>query len=117
MLNYETILILDSTLNEEGVAELVGKYVGQIEKLEATIKEVESWGRRPLAQNTNGQRYGIYVCIKFETENTQIVKLMNQQYGLDAQVMVAETHKVGMPKKQFKLNKRLQVQSDDAMMA
>lgn len=117
MLNYETILILESALTEEEIAGLVEKYVGQIEKLEAKVSEVESWGRRPLAQNTNGQRYGHYICVKFETENTSIVKLMNQQYGLDAQIMVVETHKVGMPKKQFKLNKRLQSQSDDAMMS
>ena len=117
MLNYETILILESALTEEEITALAEKYVGQIEKLEAKVAEVESWGRRPLAQNTNGQRYGHYLCVKFETENTDIVRQMNQQYGLDSQIMVAETHRVGMPKKQFKLNKRLQAQSDDAMMA
>lgn len=62
---YETIFIADLTLGEEKINELVAKIKALIEA-NATVTNVDEWGKRRLAYAINDMNEGYYVLIEFE---------------------------------------------------
>lgn len=64
---YETIFIVDSSLEEEKIQEIVKKFTDLIEK-SATLEEVDEWGKRRLAYEINDQKEGYYVLVNFSSK-------------------------------------------------
>ena len=61
MLNsYETIFIIDATLDEETVASVKEKFTSLIEK-NGTLENVDEWGKRRLAYEINDRTEGYYI--------------------------------------------------------
>ncbi len=63
---YETIFILDPALSEEDTNTLVEKFKSLVEA-NATIGEVDLWGKRRLSYPINDLNEGYYVLINFES--------------------------------------------------
>ena len=61
---YETIFIIDPKLDEEATKAMVERFKGLIEQ-NATLEEVDEWGKRRLAYEINDEREGYYVLINF----------------------------------------------------
>ena len=64
---YESVLVISTTLGEEGVAGMVEKFKNLIEK-HATLENVDEWGKRRLAYLINDEAEGYYVLYSFESE-------------------------------------------------
>ncbi|MCI8497283.1 MAG: 30S ribosomal protein S6 [Clostridiales bacterium] len=64
---YESVLVISTTLGEEGIATMVEKFKNLIEK-HATIENVDEWGKRRLAYLINDEAEGYYVLYSFESE-------------------------------------------------
>lgn len=62
---YETIMILDVDLGETAIAELVAKFKALIEA-NATLTNIDEWGKRRLAYAINDKPEGYYVFAEFE---------------------------------------------------
>ena len=62
---YETILIVDPALGEEGVAAVVEKVTNLI-AANGTVESVEDWGKRMLAYEINDCKEGYYTLVNFE---------------------------------------------------
>lgn len=62
---YETIMILDVDLGETVIAELVAKFKALIEA-NATLTNIDEWGKRRLAYAINDKPEGYYVFAEFE---------------------------------------------------
>lgn len=62
---YETIFIADLSNGEEKVKELIEKIKTLIEK-NATVTNVDEWGKRRLAYAINDMTEGYYTLIEFE---------------------------------------------------
>ncbi len=62
---YETIFIADLSNGEEKVKELIEKIKALIEK-NATVTNVDEWGKRSLAYAINDMTEGYYTLIEFE---------------------------------------------------
>ncbi len=62
---YETIFIADLSNGEEKVKELIEKIKPLIEK-NATVTNVDEWGKRRLAYAINDMTEGYYTLIEFE---------------------------------------------------
>ena len=62
---YETIFIADLTGGEEAVKALIEKVKALIEK-NATVTNVDEWGKRRLAYPINDMTEGYYTLIEFE---------------------------------------------------
>ncbi|MEG2571134.1 MAG: 30S ribosomal protein S6 [Clostridia bacterium] len=62
---YETIFIVDLSVGEEKVAELVAKFKTLVEN-NATITNVDEWGKRRFAYPINDKNEGYYTLIEFE---------------------------------------------------
>ena len=64
---YETIFVIDSALTEEAIAGLVEKFKTLVEQ-NATLGEVNEWGKRRLAYPINHKNEGYYVLMTFESK-------------------------------------------------
>ena len=61
---YEVIFVVDGTLAEEAATELINKFKGMIEA-NATIDDVQDWGKRKLAYPINDVTDGYYTLVHF----------------------------------------------------
>lgn len=61
---YETIFVVDTTLGDDAVKGLVEKFKALIEK-NATIDQIDEWGKKRLAYEINYKTEGYYVLINF----------------------------------------------------
>ena len=64
---YETIFVIDSALTDEAIAGLVEKFKTLVEQ-NATLGEVNEWGKRRLAYPINDEEEGVYTVIDFTSE-------------------------------------------------
>ena len=65
--SYETIFIIDATLDEETVTALKDKFTTLIEQ-NGELESVDEWGKRKLAYLINKEAEGYYVLFTFESE-------------------------------------------------
>lgn len=64
--SYETVLILSTTLGEEGTAAMINKFKELI-AANGTVEGVDEWGKRKLAYPIQKQPEGYYVLIDFKS--------------------------------------------------
>lgn len=64
--NYETIFIVNPKLDEEATKAVVDRFKTLIET-NATIGEVDEWGKRRLAYEIDDEREGYYVLVNFSS--------------------------------------------------
>ena len=65
--NYETVMIVSMKKGEEGIQSVVERFKTLIEQ-NATLKNVDEWGKRKLAYLINKESEGYYVLFEFESE-------------------------------------------------
>ena len=61
---YEVIYVVDGTLAEEAATELINKFKAMIEA-NATIDEVQDWGKKKLAYPIDDITDGYYTLVQF----------------------------------------------------
>lgn len=65
--SYEVVLIFSVSKGEEATAALVEKFKNLIAE-NATVENVDEWGKRKLAYLINDEAEGYYVLVNFESE-------------------------------------------------
>jgi ribosomal protein S6 len=75
---YEGLFILDDTLPEDRTQEIVGRVRGEIEKLGATVSDVQVLGRRQFARKLNKRGSGFYVRMAFAMGEDKIGALSSR---------------------------------------
>ena len=65
--NYETVMVVSMKKGEEAVQSVVERFKTLIEQ-NATLKNVDEWGKRKLAYLINKESEGYYVLFDFESE-------------------------------------------------
>ena len=63
---YETIFIVDLTIGEEAINEMVAKFKALVEQ-NGTLLNVDEWGKRRFAYPINDMQEGYYVLMEFES--------------------------------------------------
>ncbi len=71
---YETLFIIDATIDEEATAGVVDKFKALIEA-NGSIDNVDVWGKRKLAYPINDMNDGYYVLINFTAEPAFVAEL------------------------------------------
>ena len=79
-MSYETIMIFNANLGEEGVGALSEKFKTLIEE-NATINKVEEWGKRRLAYPIEDELEGHYILIEF-TSNPDFPTELDRVYKI-----------------------------------
>ena len=67
--SYETIFIIDATLDEETVTALKDKFTTLIEQ-NGELESVDEWGKRRFAYEIQKMKEGFYYFIQFEAESS-----------------------------------------------
>ena len=68
MRKYETMYVIDPTLEEDAVHELVERFSKIIEDRGGEIEKVDEWGKRRLAYPIEDHNEGYYVLVNFSAE-------------------------------------------------
>ena len=78
--SYETIFIIDASLEEEAVKALQEKFTNLIAK-NGTVESVDEWGKRRLAYAINDKTEGYYVLVNFKADS-EFPKELERQYKI-----------------------------------
>ena len=85
MNKYESVVIVQPSLDEEAVKGLIKKFSDLIET-QGKVESVEDMGKKRLAYEVQKQREGQYLLFNFEAEPTLIVEL-ERNYRITDEVM------------------------------
>ena len=90
---YEVIFVVDGTLAEEAAVELINKFKGMIEA-NATIDDVQDWGKRKLAYPINDVTDGYYTLVHF-TSATSFPAELERNFNITDGILRALVVKAG----------------------
>ncbi len=85
MNQYETVFIINPTVEDTGVKALIEKFSSLINN-DGKVKQVEELGIKKLAYEIKKQKEGIYVVIQFEA-NPELIKELERIYRITDEVM------------------------------
>ena len=74
MKKYESIIIVNPNVDEEGVKALEEKFTGLINK-NGKVETVQNMGKKKLAYEINKQKEATYILFNFEAEPDSIQEL------------------------------------------
>ena len=78
--NYETIFVIDASLEEDKITALVEKFKSLISDA-GEIESVDEWGKRRLAYPINDLNEGFYTLINF-TSAPEFPAELERVYGI-----------------------------------
>ena len=93
MNHYETIYIVNPTLDDEALKEAIDKFSDLIEKLKGSVVEVNEWGKRKLAYELKRFDRGHYVVLDF-CALPKIVMELERNLKLDDRILKYITVKI-----------------------
>ena len=85
MNNYESTIIIDPSLDEKEVKDLIKKFEDLINSL-GKLEDVSVIGKKRLAYEINKQKEGFYLVFKFEAKPELIAEL-ERNYRITDEVM------------------------------
>ena len=85
MNKYETIFIINPTVEETGIKALIQKFSDLINN-DGKVETVEEMGKRKLAYEIKKNSEGIYVLINFEA-NPALIKELERVYRITDEVI------------------------------
>ena len=94
MRQYETIYIVNPTLDADSLKEVVTKFSDLIKKLKGYIVNVNEWGKRRLAYEVKKFDRGYYVVLDF-CGLPGVVQELERSLDLDDRVLKYLTVKMG----------------------
>lgn len=74
MNKYESVIIINPTVEEEGMKNLIKKFTDLI-NTEGKVDKVDELGKRKLAYEVKKNKEGYYVVFNFEAQPTLIAEL------------------------------------------
>ena len=85
MNKYESVVIINSNTDEQGIKTLIQKFSDLINS-DGKVESVEELGTKKLAYEIRKQKEGYYIVIKFEANPTLIAEL-ERVYRITDEVM------------------------------
>ena len=85
MNSYETLFVVDCSLGEDAVKELVNKFTTLIAD-NGAIDSVDEWGKRRLAYPINDKNDGYYVLVNFKSESAFPLEL-ERVFGINESIL------------------------------
>lgn len=85
MNNYETIIIINSTLEEANIKATIEK-VNALISANGKVESTEDWGKKRLAYPINKQNEGYYVLINFSS-NPDFIDELERVYNITDEII------------------------------
>ena len=83
--NYETIMIVNSNLEEAAIKDTIAKISALISE-HGTVESTEEWGKKRLAYPIKKQNEGYYVLINFSS-NPEFINELDRIYNITDEVI------------------------------
>ena len=93
---YETIFVVDATLEEDAIAGIVEKFKTLISNAGEIEGEVEEWGKRRLAYPIDYKTEGYYVLVNFSAKPdfpAELERIYNITDGLLRSIIIKKDEK------------------------
>jgi small subunit ribosomal protein S6 len=85
MNKYETVFIINPSVEEAGIKDLIQKFSDIINN-DGKVEEVQEMGKRKLAYEIKKNSEGYYVVINFEA-NPELIKELERNYRITDSVI------------------------------
>ena len=85
MNKYESVIIINPSVDEEGMKSLIKKFTDIINN-EGKVESVDELGKKRLAYEINKNKEGFYVVFNFEAKPELIAEL-ERNYRIDDNIM------------------------------
>ena len=85
MNKYESVIIINPSIEEEGIKNLIKKFSDLI-NTEGKLETVEEMGKRKLAYEIKKNKEGYYILFNFEAKTTLITEL-ERNYRISDEVI------------------------------
>ena len=85
MNKYETVFIINPSVEEAGIKDLIQKFSDIINN-DGKVEEVQEMGKRKLAYEIKKNTEGYYVVINFEA-NPELIKELERNYRITDSVI------------------------------
>lgn len=92
MNKYESVVIINPNVDEEGMKELVQKFTALINN-DGKLEKADELGKRRLAYEVKKNKEGYYVVFYFEA-NTSLITELERNYRITDEVIKFMTVKV-----------------------
>ncbi len=92
MNKYESVIIINPSVDEEGIKSLVAKFTDLI-NTDGKVEKVDDLGKRKLAYEVKKQKEGYYQVFNFEA-NPELIKELERNYRITDEVIKFMTIKV-----------------------
>ncbi|AAK81644.1 MULTISPECIES: 30S ribosomal protein S6 [Clostridium] len=86
MNKYETLFILNPSLDEEGINTNVEKFKSVITNGGGEVENVDLWGKRKLAYEIDKVNEGIYVLVNFQSD-AQLPKELDRVFRISDSII------------------------------
>lgn len=85
MNKYESVIIINPSIEEEGIKNLIKKFSDLI-NTEGKLETVEEMGKRKLAYEIKKNKEGYYILFNFEAKTT-LIKELERNYRISDEVI------------------------------
>jgi len=84
---YENLFIVHPNHEQEKLNSIIESLKKEINEQQGNILAVEDWGKRRLAYSIEKQKYGTYVLIQYESENSKINREIESWMKLNQDIL------------------------------
>ena len=78
MNKYETMFVLNANLDEAALTAAIDSINGILTSNGANVLDTAKWGKKELAYEIKGERYGYYVVTTFEANDAKAINEFNR---------------------------------------
>jgi len=84
---YENLFIVNPNYEHDKLSQIVEAVNAEITRLNGIVLYLEDWGKRRLAYPIEKHRYGNYILVQYETENSKLNNEIEAWMGLTAGIL------------------------------
>jgi len=104
MRKYETVLVLNPDLSEADLKEELKKIEGQLQTNGAQNIRTDRWGKKELGFRMRKRTTGHYVCLMFESDNSDLIDAATGLLRINDNVLKFQTHRIPDRVRKFRGN-------------
>lgn len=86
MNKYESVIIINPSLDEQGIKDVITKFTDLINNNNGKVENVDEMGKRKLAYEIKKQSEGYYVVYTFEAD-PEFIKELERIYRITDSIM------------------------------
>jgi small subunit ribosomal protein S6 len=101
---YESVVIFNPQIDESAVKADVEKLVKLIESKGGRNINADFWGKKEIAYPVKKFKYGNFVALNFESENSDLNGELTSMLRIYESVIKFQTHRLGERRRKYKGN-------------